>query len=82
MHIQGGGVIPTQVVSSTEITEKLQDFTLDGSILQFPLKWLLCSLNLGYNINYKKNYGSGSEVKNILYIPWSSSHSGWAFIAT
>lgn len=30
-------MIPTQVVSSTEITEKLQDFTFDGSILQFPL---------------------------------------------
>lgn len=38
MHIQGGGVIPTQVASSTEITEKLQDFTFDGSILLFPFK--------------------------------------------
>ncbi|XP_021304842.1 uncharacterized protein LOC8069252 isoform X3 [Sorghum bicolor] len=38
MHIQGGGVIPTQVVSSTEITEKLQDFTLDeGTLLHGEL---------------------------------------------
>jgi hypothetical protein len=55
MRIQRGGVISTQVVSSTE---KLQDFTFDGSILQFPFKWLYCSLKLVYNISYKKNtYG-------------------------
>ncbi|XP_062227785.1 NAC domain-containing protein 14-like isoform X2 [Phragmites australis] len=29
MHIQGGGVIPTQVLSSVEVTGKLQDFSFD-----------------------------------------------------
>ncbi|RCV19751.1 hypothetical protein SETIT_4G000700v2 [Setaria italica] len=29
MHSQGGGVIPTQVVSSTEVTGELQDFIFD-----------------------------------------------------
>ncbi|KAL6861346.1 hypothetical protein ACP4OV_017046 [Aristida adscensionis] len=30
IYIQGGGVIPTEVVSSAEVTEKLKDFSFDG----------------------------------------------------
>lgn len=41
MHSQGGGVIPTQVVSSTEVTGELQDFIFDGTKMQFPFKSVL-----------------------------------------
>ncbi|KAL6606426.1 hypothetical protein ACP70R_042079 [Stipagrostis hirtigluma subsp. patula] len=32
MHIRGGGLTPTHVVSSVEVTEKLQDFSFDEDI--------------------------------------------------
>lgn len=53
MHCQDGGVLPTQVVSSIEVTEELQDFIFDGDKLCFRFKLVQCSLLLVvYNISY------------------------------
>jgi hypothetical protein len=41
MHSRGGRVVPSQVVSSTEVTAELQDFTLDGTGMQFLFKSVL-----------------------------------------